>query len=586
MQNLTLPPLEDRPLTGDERTAVAERVDELLELTYRSRSLGNHADPLDELVYILLSRQTRENVYQRIFRAVRAQWSSWQDVRDAPLAELKAVLGPAGFGMQRASQLVGILDAIAVACEERGLGGQLSLDWLSDLADADAERFLMSLPGVGPKSARCVLHYSLGRDTFAVDTHARRIFHRLGLVTDSGGKVDHTAYDQVVRPKNRRRLHINLVHHGRSICRSTGARCRECPLISFCPVGRNIDWSFDARPVAVELFAGGGGMAAGFSAAGFRPAIAIEWDREAAQTYRMNHPGTVVVEADARTVTDRHIKRLAPSAGRPDIIIAGPPCQGYSVAGKREPHVDKNTLFHEVTRLAVKLRPRLIAIENVPGIRKVGGISFSKTVLHELQLSGYAAEEHLLRACDFGVPQLRRRIFFLAKRGVKSNAPTAPNPTHCAGNWCNGVCGNLPGRNCGLPATPTVLEVLKGLPPLPHGVDAEFRDVDGIMILNGSTMRHSQSVINKMRDIAPGKGPISYRRIHVDMARTIVAGHRALPVHPILHRTISVREAARIQSFDDTHVFCGFRANQPLQVANAVPPLLAKAVGDHLMRLL
>ena len=106
---------------------------------------------------------------------------------------------------------------------------------------------------------------------------------------------------------------------------------------------------------------------------------------------------------------------------------------------------------------------------------------------------------------------------------------------------------------------------------------------DGTLLTNSATMRHSQRVVDKIAEIEPGKGPISYRRLERDLARTLVAGHRALPVHPWLDRTISVREAARIQGFPDSYVFCGPRSNQPLQVANAVPPPVAEALGRHLL---
>ena len=109
---------------------------------------------------------------------------------------------------------------------------------------------------------------------------------------------------------------------------------------------------------------------------------------------------------------------------------------------------------------------------------------------------------------------------------------------------------------------------------------------DGTLLMNASTMKHSARVVRKIEDIPAGGGPISYRRLDRDLARTLVAGHRALPVHPWLHRTISVREAARIQGFDDDYFFCGPRANQPLQVANAVPPPVASALGQHLLNFL
>jgi len=128
------------------------------------------------------------------------------------------------------------------------------------------------------------------------------------------------------------------------------------------------------------------------------------------------------------------------------------------------------------------------------------------------------------------------------------------------------------------------MQALKGLPSYRPGVDAEWiPQPDGTALTNASTMRHSQRVIDKIKSIAPGKGPISYRRLETDLARTLVAGHRALPVHPTLDRTISVREAARIQGFPDSYVFCGPRAEQPLQVANAVPPPVAFAIARHLL---
>ncbi|WP_158009909.1 DNA (cytosine-5-)-methyltransferase [Carbonactinospora thermoautotrophica] len=582
MQKMTIPPLQARALTDDERIAVVVRVDELLELKYRSRVLGNLKDPLAEAVYTLLSRQTHEAAYQRVYAELRARWPEWQQLLDADVSEIESVIAPAGFGRQRAMQLKELLHTVAAACADRGLAGEITLSWLAGLDDDAVESFLLSLPGIGPKSARYVMHYALGRPAFAVDTNVKRIFHRLGLVTDSGGKVNHALYEQIVPKRLRQRLHVNLIHHGREVCRSAKPNCASCPLISFCETGRTADWSHDPRPVAVELFAGGGGMGAGFTKAGYRLAVAVEWDRDAAQTYRANHPGTVVLEADVRKVTGDTLRRLVPSAAQPQVIVAGPPCQGYSAAGKREATDEKNSLFLEVTRLARELKPRFVVIENVPGMRKVGGVSFTQAVLDELERSGYDSEEYSLRACDFGVPQLRHRLIFMAQRNDLGPAPDAPDPSHCAGHYCERRCGEAPGSRCGRRPTPTVLDTLKGLPELGPGEEAEYREIDGFLLLNGSTMRHSDRVIEKIRAITPGTGPISYRRLHPDIARTIVAGHRALPVHPILHRTISVREAARIQGFDDDHVFCGPRANQPLQVANAVPPPLAEAIAKHL----
>lgn len=569
-----------------------DRLDELLRLTYRNADLGNLDDPLDEAIYIVLSKQTGETLYQRAYRDLRAAWPRWGDVLAADPRELAAVLQPAGLGVQRAAQIQQLLVGVQRLCKERGVR-KLTLSWLAALPNGKVEELLTGLPGLSTKSARCVMHYSLGRDVFAVDTHIRRILDRLGVVADPypARKVNHARYDEAIPARYRRSLHVNLIHHGRSTCTARKPACSACPLISFCSTGQaNATQTHDnipeasRKPVAVELFAGGGGLGEGFTRAGFDVAVAVELDRAAAQTYRLNHPGTVVLEADATTVTAAEITNVAPRAAAPVALIAGPPCQGYSVAGKRDASDSKNTLYRAVISLARQLRPQFVTIENVPGVRKVDGRSFDTAIIDELTGAGYHAEAHLLRACDYGVPQLRRRILFLAQRADTGPAPAPPAPTHCPGDKCVRGCGAQRGSKCFNPPTPTVLQSLSNLPWLDAGTEAEYLIIDGTAIYNASTMDHSATVVEKISKITPGAGPISYRRLHSDLARTIVAGHRALPVHPVLHRTLSVREAARIQGFADDHVFCGTRSQQPLQVANAVPPPMAEAVARALLR--
>ncbi|HEY5988557.1 MAG TPA: DNA cytosine methyltransferase, partial [Streptosporangiaceae bacterium] len=269
-----------------------------------------------------------------------------------------------------------------------------------------------------------------------------------------------------------------------------------------------------------------------------------------------------------------HIQEVSPGLAEPDAVLAGPPCQGYSANGARKPHDKQNYLFQHVVRIAEGLGARLVALENVPGLRRVNGVGFLDHILAAL-LRHYHAESYELVAAEFGVPQNRRRLFFLARRKDLGGAPTVPQATHR-------LPGTL-GDEASLPETPRLEDKLRGPLELPAGTVAEWvvRE-DGVELLNASTMAHSDEVMAKIAKIEPGKGPISYRRLERDLARTLVAGHRALPVHPWLHRTISVREAARIQGFPDDYVFCGPRAEQPLQVANAVPPPVAAALARHL----
>ena len=553
-----------------------QRIDELLEVTYRSTDLGNLEDPLDETIYILLSRQTRQGCYQRLFSELRCRYPRWMDVLHAAPADLERILRPGGFQRARTRELVGILEAVRADNEVRKVGPyavqpkDLTLDYLRSMSDTEAEKALDALPGIGPKSARCIQSYSLGRERFAVDTHVYRIVARLGILKTRNRKTDHDPLERAVEPAIRKRLHMNLVHHGRAICTSQKPKCDQCVLISFCRTGRTMGRR-DHKPLAIELFAGAGGFGTGCQQEGFRIALAVELDRNAAQTYRANHPGVVVAEADVRRLRASDIRRLVPGVGEPSVLLAGPPCQGYSRAGARKANDPKNLLFRHVSRLARELNAAYVVIENVPGFQNVQGFSFLHRLRVSLGRSRYAAKAYLLDAADFGVAQVRKRFICLGRRrDIKDAPPPAPL---------------VPDAQ---PVEGRLMRALAGLPSLAAGMRAEYARLDdGTLLLNASTMNHSAAVVRKISAVRkPGQGPISYRRLGTDLAPTLIAGHRALPVHPVLNRTISVREAARIQGFTDTYVFCGPRSTQPLQVANAVPPALARAIAAHVRRMM
>lgn len=361
-----------------------------------------------------------------------------------------------------------------------------------------------------------------------------------------------------------------LARHARTTC-GPRPKCAECPLVSFCQFGRN-HVKLDKRPTVVDLFGGAGGMGCGFRAAGFRVAVAVEMDRDAAQTYRLNNPGVVVLETDITKLDTVDVRGFL--SRRPTVICAGPPCQSYSAAGLRKPRDRRHHLFRRVLSISRSLKPAVVLIENVPGVDKVAGRNFRSIIEREIGAS-FETEVHLLRALDYGIPQIRRRYFFLGR--CRSLPPVGkPLPTHKE--------KHVPGR---LPDAPSVIDALRGLPKRKHGQPRDWaRTRGGTIIWNVGTMKHSSVVIRKIRKIRGAEGPISYRRLSHGYANTIIAGHRALPVHPTRHRTISVREAAQIQGFEWSYTFLGRRSNQPLQVANAVPPPLAAAIARQIKKAL
>lgn len=205
-----------------------------LNLLYRTAPLGNKTDPLDELVFIQLSIRTREGAYSTGFDGLKeACGGDWNRFRDLEEAEVMRILGPGGMASVKRRRLIDQLDRIA------GEFGYATLDPLSKMTTEEAEQFLTSLPGVGPKTARCVLLYSLDRPVFPVDSHCLRVLGRLGFAPPGlDRKAAHDVLQQMVPFEIRHDLHVNLVHHGRRLCKPGLPMCGECMLLDQCPTGQ------------------------------------------------------------------------------------------------------------------------------------------------------------------------------------------------------------------------------------------------------------------------------------------------------------------------------------------------------------
>ena len=411
----------------------------------------------------------------------------------------------------------------------------------------------------------------------ATDRHVGRLLERIDSASPRPAVTEVSAFVRMVPRKDRPDLARHLMIHSRVACTDLEPRCVNCPLVSFCETGRSRVTSQQVVHTAVDLFGGAGALGLGFRRAGFSIVAAVEIERNAAQTYRLNHPGVPVLEASVEKVSADVLRTWLPNLAAPAAVIAGPPCQGYSAAGSRDVDDERNLLFRHVGRIARQLGARSVVVENVPGLRRVNGVTYTDKITFSLRRCGYRTWKQpvALRASDFGVPQNRQRLFFVGvKRGI--DLPEPPPPTHTRPDDS--------ASDSSLPRTPSLLERLEDLPCLEPGAGAErLRLPNGQVVLNSQAMAHSPRVVEKIRAIPAGGGPISYRRLESDSARTLVAGHRALPVHPEQHRTITVREAARIQGFPDEYFFCGPRSTQPLQVANAVPPALSAAIARQLL---
>ncbi|MGH9363643.1 MAG: DNA cytosine methyltransferase, partial [Thermoanaerobaculia bacterium] len=185
------------------------------------------------------------------------------------------------------------------------------------------------------------------------------------------------------------------------------------------------------RPVAIDLFAGAGGLALGFEQAGFDIAAAVEFDPIHAATHELNFPETAVICADVRSVSGEEIREAAGLGDRTiDAVVGGPPCQGFSLIGHRVLHDPRNSLVFHFYRLVVELKPRVFMMENVPGMATGRHTELLRELIQRFASAGYRVRlpYRILNAADYGVPQDRRRLFVL---GARSDArlPEYPDPT-------------------------------------------------------------------------------------------------------------------------------------------------------------
>jgi endonuclease III len=212
----------------------AHRVAELLHEAYGSPRHGNKDDSLDELVFIILSQMTTGPSFGRVFDRVKAEHPSWESVAALPVAKLASLINDAGLSGQKAPRLKAIFSKL------KDDFGTVTLAPVAEMSDADAEHYLTTLPGVGVKTAKCVLMYSFGRQVLPLDTHVWRLTRRLGLVNAVlPYPKAHAAAEAAVAPPDRYSIHVNGLAHGRAVCLALRPRCGQCQLRRLCPYGRS-----------------------------------------------------------------------------------------------------------------------------------------------------------------------------------------------------------------------------------------------------------------------------------------------------------------------------------------------------------
>jgi endonuclease-3 len=187
-------------------------------------------EPLEELILTVLSQNTSDLNSERAFELMRQRWPTWEALAVASASDLADAIRSGGLANTKAPRILAILRTI------QARDGSLDLSWMREATDADVTDYLLSLPGVGPKTAACVLAFSLGRDAIPVDTHVFRVAKRLGFLGERTDPVAaHRVMAQAVPPRLRVPMHVGLIRLGREICKPGRPRCEECPLNDLCP---------------------------------------------------------------------------------------------------------------------------------------------------------------------------------------------------------------------------------------------------------------------------------------------------------------------------------------------------------------
>lgn len=346
----------------------------------------------------------------------------------------------------------------------------------------------------------------------------------------------------------------------------------------------------------IDIFSGAGGLSLGAEMAGICVKCAIEINPSAAKTFKRNHPRSTVINKDIKTISKSDFDFNTDDVF---IIMGGPPCQGFSLSNtrSRNMHNPNNLLFEQFVRLVNEINPKWFLFENVWGITTIENGGVMARIKRCFEDIGYKVVPAVLRASDYGVPQNRERFFMVGNRlNIDFEFPN-PFPTHPVSVW----------------------EAISDLPELENGQSLEVGDY--VVDFSSATdyqkemrkkskrpfqnyvSRNSELVIERYKHIPQGGNWSDipdylmvgysdksrchsgiYKRLCADKPSVVISNYRkSMLIHPFQHRGLSVREAARIQSFPDDFIFEGPISHIQQQIGNAVPPLLAKVVFQKIL---
>lgn len=329
----------------------------------------------------------------------------------------------------------------------------------------------------------------------------------------------------------------------------------------------------------IDLFSGAGGLLRGFMDAGMKPEFSVEVWEPAIQTHNRNYPDVAIWSRDIRIIENSEIEKYR---GKIDLIVGGPPCQGFSTIGKRLVKDPRNELVFEYIRFVNVIQPKVFLMENVRGLLSANNGLIKDAITAEFEAIGYDVTHEVICAADYGVPQMRYRVLFMGIRKDLGIKPSFPEKKFQQENYVTvgDAIMDLVGKENKFPnhvpmnhneiVTKRIACIKEGEGIPEGGLPAD--------VAKGSRSDYTDNTIKNFSHV--------YKRLSRKRpSTTMVPGHNAFPLHPTENRSLTVREAARIQTFPDDVIFEGNRQNQCIQVGNAVPVKLAYEMAMHIKSL-
>lgn len=308
-------------------------------------------------------------------------------------------------------------------------------------------------------------------------------------------------------------------------------------------------------PTVISTFAGCGGSSLGYSMAGYRELLAVEWDNKAVATFKLNFPDVPVYHGDIHKLTVDHcLKLVGLQPGELDLLDGSPPCQGFSTAGKRQMDDIRNQLSFEFVRLLRGLEPKVFVMENVSGLIKGKMKLIFAEIMKALKASGYQVKCQLLNAMYFHIPQSRERLIWIGVRDDLGIGPSYPKgkgkPFTVTEAWVEVPHGMIP------KVSPGLLRIIPNIPIWGDGGDVTGQTYFGTKRLSWG--RPSRTLIKEM------------------------SGTRTALIHPSEDRVVTLEEAKRLGSYPDGFEIQVGYGKGMYQIGNSVPPLFMKAIAEHI----